>query len=457
MDEKKLQDLLKLLQINNGDLTKLNAQQRKDMKDYKFWKTQPVASFDEKIDTEGPIDATKKPEDIPDDPYPLLNEFEWCNINIDDSQQLQDVFVLLNENYVEDKDAEFRFNYTPEFFNWALKSPGWKNEWHVGVRVKQTQKLIAFISAIPISLQIRGKTITSVEINFLCVHKQLRSKRLTPVLIKEITRRVNKHDIWQALYTAGIVLPSPVSTCRYTHRPLNWSKLYDVGFTDLPPNASKAQMVAEYTVPNKTKLNGLRPMTMDDIDEVYNLFEKYQSRFDLIQTFTKDEFKHWFLGHVEKSNQEQDVKKKIVFSYVVENKETNNITDFFSFYSLPFSILKNPTYKELGIGYLYYYATDADFEFNDRFSPEATKKLRKRLDELISDALILAKQANMDVFNALTSQDNTLFLDDLKFGAGDGFLNFYVFNYKAFPVTGGLKEDKSYDVEKRSNVGVVML
>jgi hypothetical protein len=30
-----------------------------------------------------------------------------------------------------------------------------------------------------------------VEINFLCVHKRLRSKRLAPVLIKEITRRVN--------------------------------------------------------------------------------------------------------------------------------------------------------------------------------------------------------------------------------------------------------------------------
>ena len=30
-----------------------------------------------------------------------------------------------------------------------------------------------------------------VEINFLCVHKKLRSKRLAPVLIREITRRVN--------------------------------------------------------------------------------------------------------------------------------------------------------------------------------------------------------------------------------------------------------------------------
>lgn len=55
-----------------------------------------------------------------------------------------------------------------------------------------------------------------VEINFLCVHKKLRSKRVAPVLIREITRRVNLEGIFQAVYTAGVVLPKPVSTCRYT-------------------------------------------------------------------------------------------------------------------------------------------------------------------------------------------------------------------------------------------------
>ncbi len=54
-----------------------------------------------------------------------------------------------------------------------------------------------------------------VEINFLCVHKKLRSKRVAPVLIREITRRVNLTGIFQAVYTAGVVLPKPVSTCRY--------------------------------------------------------------------------------------------------------------------------------------------------------------------------------------------------------------------------------------------------
>lgn len=62
-----------------------------------------------------------------------------------------------------------------------------------------------------------------VEINFLCVHKKLRSKRVAPVLIREITRRVNLEGIFQAVYTAGVVLPKPVSTCRYQDKHSNES------------------------------------------------------------------------------------------------------------------------------------------------------------------------------------------------------------------------------------------
>lgn len=451
----KLTELLKLLKLNNGDISKLTQEQRKEMSDYKFWKTQPVTRLDESVAKEGPIDKVKLAVDISDRPLPLLNEFEWCTVDVTDQKELEDIFVLLNENYVEDRDASFRFKYTREFFNWSLRSPGWKADWHVGVRVRSTGKLVAFISAIPVDLRVRDNTIKSVEINFLCVHKQLRGKRLTPVLIKEITRRVNRHDIWYALYTSGTVLPSPVSICRYTHRPLNWSKLHDVGFTHLPGKATKTQMLATYALPKEPVTKGLRPMQASDLEQVRELFNKYQARFDLVQNFSKEEFSHWFIGGDEQSTT-TDPSKKVIYSYVVEDAD-GKISDFFSFYSLPFTILNNSIHKELGIGYLFYYASDADLSYADRFEPAATAALKERLCQLVNDACILARNAKMDVFNALTSQDNALFLDDLKFGPGDGFLNFYLFNYRAFPISGGLKEDKSYDTKNRSNVGVVML
>jgi hypothetical protein len=78
----------------------------------------------------------------------------------------------------------------------------------VGVRGGKNQRLYGFISGIPVSMTTLGKTQTYSEINFLCVHKQLRHHRLAPVLIKEITRRVNLCDIWQAIYTSGTTLPT---------------------------------------------------------------------------------------------------------------------------------------------------------------------------------------------------------------------------------------------------------
>ena len=51
---------------------------------------------------------------------------------------------------------------------------------------------------------------------------------------QEITRRVNLNDIWQASYTAGVVLPKPIATCRYWHRSLNPKKLIEVGLVITP-------------------------------------------------------------------------------------------------------------------------------------------------------------------------------------------------------------------------------
>ena len=51
--------------------------------------------------------------------------------------------------------------------------------------------------------------------------KKFRNNRLAPVLIKEITRRFNRRDIWQAVYTAGVIVSTPVSKAVYYHRSLN--------------------------------------------------------------------------------------------------------------------------------------------------------------------------------------------------------------------------------------------
>ena len=77
-----------------------------------------------------------------------------------------------------------------------MTPPGYFKQWLFGVRGGKKNKLFGFIAGIPVTTVVNGKAIKMAEINFLCVHKGLRTKRLAPVLIKEVTRRVNRENIW---------------------------------------------------------------------------------------------------------------------------------------------------------------------------------------------------------------------------------------------------------------------
>jgi glycylpeptide N-tetradecanoyltransferase len=113
-----------------------------------------------------------------------------------------------------------------------------------------------------------------VEINFLCVHKKLRSKRVAPVLIREITRRVNQQGIFQAVYTAGVVLPKPVGACRYYHRSLNPKKLIEVKFSHLARNMTLQRTLKLNKLPDMPKCDGFRKLTQGDVDKTHTLLNK---------------------------------------------------------------------------------------------------------------------------------------------------------------------------------------
>ena len=75
---------------------------------------------------------------------------------------------------------------------------------------------------------------------------------------------------------------------------------------------------------------------------------------------------------------------------------------------------------------------------------------------MINDALILARRFSFDVFNALSLMDNALFLEKQLFGKGDGQLHYYLFNYRANPISGGVDKQNELDKENLSGVGLVM-
>nr|KYP63635.1 Glycylpeptide N-tetradecanoyltransferase 1 [Cajanus cajan]KYP63636.1 Glycylpeptide N-tetradecanoyltransferase 1 [Cajanus cajan] len=358
-------------------------------KRHKFWETQPVGQFKDIGDSslpEGPIELPTPLSEVKQEPYNLPDPYEWITCDINSEVMCDEVYNLLAHNYVEDDENMFRFNYSKEFLRWALQPPGYFRSWHIGVRVKSSKKLVAFIT----------------EINFLCVHKKLRTKRLAPVMIKEVTRRVHLENMWQAAYTAGVILPTPIATCQYWHRSLNPKKLIDVGFSRLGARMTMSRTIKLYKLPESTVTPGFRKMEIHDVPAVTRLIRNYLSHFVVAPDFDENDVEHWLLP-----------RENVIDSYLVESPETHVVTDFCSFYTLPSSILGHQNYSTLKAAYSFYNVSTV--------TP---------LLQLMNDALIVAKQKDYDVFNALDVMQNETFLRELKFGPGDGKLHYYLYNYR---------------------------
>uniref|UniRef100_A0A182P9S8 Glycylpeptide N-tetradecanoyltransferase n=1 Tax=Anopheles epiroticus TaxID=199890 RepID=A0A182P9S8_9DIPT len=398
-----VREVLERLKVSSRNLKPAKTSEEALHKSYKFWSTQPVPRMDENILANEPIEEDKPLSEIRPEPYALPDGFTWDTMNLNDPLQLKELYTLLNENYVEDDDAMFRFDYQPEFLQWALQPPGWKREWHCGVRVVKSGRLVGFISAIPGTLNVHRKEQRMVEINFLCVHKKLRSKRLAPVLIREITRRVNLTGIFQAVYTAGVVLPKPVSSCRYWHRSLNPKKLIEVKFSYLSRNMTMQRTIKLYKLPDQPKTPGFRKLVEADLSAVHKLLESYLQRFNLTPVFDEAEMRHWFLPQ-----------NGIIDCFVVEDPaRPGTITDMVSYYTLPSTVMHHAVHKYVKAAYSFYNVST-----------------RTPWLDLMNDALISAKNLGFDVFNALDLMDNKQFLVPLKFGIGDGNLQYYLYNWR---------------------------
>lgn len=233
------------------------------------------------------------------------------------------------------------------------------------------------------------------------MHKKIRDKRLAPVLIKEITRRTHIKNMWQAIYTAGIIIPRPVAECTYYHRNLNTKKLLDVGFSSLPAKRTKSMHIKLLSLPKKTTIEHIRPMEPKDVKPVQLLLDEYLQNFELSFHFNKDEVKHFLLP-----------RDKVMYSYVVVDPDNNEITDFISFYSLPSTIIGDEKYKTLYAAFCYYIVPK-----------------KHAITELMKNALILAKNEKFDVFNALDILNNKEAFEELKFGQGNGNLYYYLYNW----------------------------
>jgi glycylpeptide N-tetradecanoyltransferase len=371
------------------------------MESHTFWKTQPVVETTIIPESEfGPIE-TPTIDQIKTDSYNLPPGFEFHTLDLDNEEELNKVQQFLNTNYLESDDENMRFAYSKECIKWITQCPFHYPELFICVRTTNNKSIIATIFGIPANVKIYDKIIPQIEINLLCVNKKFRNKRLAPVMIKEVTRRTNLRGIFQAVYTAGLDLPNKLATLQYMHRIIDVKRMSSVGFFSIVENKiSIYEKLYKVKLPKLDCDYSISPIELSDVDVCVDKLNTSLSKYKLTHVFDKESFTHYFMS-----------KPNVVYTLVI--KKAGLITDMISFYIIDNIVENNSTYSGYKAGYLYYY-------FNSSL----------KLDQLINIGLNYAKETGVDVFNILKMFDLQSMITDCKFVEGNGFLNYYLYNYK---------------------------
>jgi len=325
---------------------------------------------------------------------------------------------LLREHYVEMDN--FRFCLHDDFINWAIETPVCDPDLLLGIakasggESEDSQRcLVGVAMAVPLWLHREEIAATcgkpnSAMLDFVCIAKKFRGRRLCPFLYTEIARRCHGRGIHHILCTSGDNLKFPVASSRYHHL-LNaeqLQKLVDVGFTSQPRNIQRTKERLRIKPENVAPIP-LRLMEESDVTalrEAYNV--SVTERYKLGLLFASDqEFSHALMP-----------RRNIIETLVVDGT-----TDFISFYTNETEILSGSRRGEsIRQAYVYY----------------SCCKNTPRKDLLLAAIYFILQKYQredehpIDTVNCLGGiMGNTVaMLEDAGFGPGTGILKYYQFN-----------------------------
>ena len=117
----------------------------------------------------------------------LPDGFEWAELSLEsDLEELSQFLIDFFDKFTGCDQQEVK-----QFIQWYLSQsndPKLKSLF-LSVKATKSQKLVGVICGTPISLNIRDTIIDSLDTKILCVHPKFRSKRLSCLLIRELSRK----------------------------------------------------------------------------------------------------------------------------------------------------------------------------------------------------------------------------------------------------------------------------
>ena len=364
---------------------------------HKFWDKQPVMRENKSI-TQGYIDESLPTTIPPAEPGKLPEGFTWYDINIENDEQLNEVYNFLSMHYVEDSKHSLRFKYSREIIRWALCVPGYRSDWIFGVK-SPGGILVGFISGTPCTIKVNDEILDWSSVNLLCVHTKLRSKNMASTLIAELSRRVRLTGIHKAVFSGSNVPSKPFSKCGFVQRPISIKKLRACEYYPVPPHMMSS-CNSKFAIP-RLEHNNVRLMTEKDVPNVRKLLND-TDKFKFSIQFNDDLVRHMFLPI-----------KDNLYTYVIPGS-SDSIQAFFSFYMIDWSVLSENSMnlEQIRAAYCFYCASYVD--------------MKGVMTDLVNKA---GNDAKADIIISLVISDMDSAFSSNKFERGVRELELYTYNY----------------------------
>ncbi|KMV66497.1 N-myristoyl transferase [Encephalitozoon cuniculi EcunIII-L] len=338
---------------------------------HKFWGTQPVDRNGEEAMPSKHTISIEQPK-LPD------------GFRFEDLGCVEELANFLEKNYVEDIYSGHMLRYSVEFLQWMFDGRDGKKRYCIVLRL--CGRMVGFIFGKEHLVSIRGKRSSVLGVNFLCISREMRGKRMAPVLIREITRRANVDGIFRGVFTSGTELFSNVSQGRYYHRPLNAERLFMCGFSDRIVKVKETRA-----------REGTRLAEEKDMEDIARLYLEESRRYVFYEEMRFEDIVSTFRPV-----------KNVVYTYV---HESNGAIDGFGAFFVVGTIEKKSG-RQIQGGYLYY-------------------RGGKDVAEMVGDLMHFSQVEGCDVFNCLDMMENSSFLARLGFVCGSGEIRYYLYNWKS--------------------------
>lgn len=392
-------DLSKLSKNAIRDIKKyIEIEKKNDYKSTGFWSNRGTLKTNYK--QQGIIydnDTLKNKQMI--NPLILPKQLYWDELDYTNNKIILEMSIFLNKYYMYEEGDDFSLEYSPSMLKWYLNIPNDNKNICLGLRLKDNNRLVGVISGIFFKGSFYKNMVNVMDVNFFCINPKLRCKGLAEKMIDEITRKcIIENNVYHSVSSCSRKIPNNICELKYYHRPLNFIKLVETNFYDIP-NDVCIQSANENFKLHYNSNNNFRKININDIDKIHELLNNYFDNFSIHFIFTKKQIKYLFIN-------------EFVDSYVWDYN--GEITDFISYYKIKYRTI-NPnkeSNKYINIAQIFYYAN-----------------FKNTLYTLGKNILIKAKENNMDVFNCLNDMNNNEIIDNLNFTEGTGILRHYLYNW----------------------------